>query len=77
MIKAAVPAFDPQHELILEGHGHHPDKVIADTDTVSLEVGERPPVKHFFSKRPTSFRSLRHALACDAEAVRAAETATS
>jgi hypothetical protein len=55
MIKAVVPAFDPQHELIQEGHGHHPDKVIADTDSVSLEVGEGYPVKHFFSKPPTSF----------------------
>jgi hypothetical protein len=55
MIKAVVPAFDPQHELILEGHGHHPDKVIGDAESVSLEVGEGHPVKHFFSKPPTSF----------------------
>jgi hypothetical protein len=55
MIKAVVPSFDPQHELILEGHGHHPDKVIGDTERVSLEVGEGHPVKHFFSKPPTSF----------------------
>lgn len=55
MIKAKVPAFDPQHELILEGHGSHPDRVIPDAERVSLEVGEGHPVKHFYSKPPTSF----------------------
>jgi hypothetical protein len=55
MIKAVVPSFDLQHELILEGHGHHADRVIPDAERVSLEVGEGHPVKHFFSKPPTSF----------------------
>jgi hypothetical protein len=52
MIKAADPSFDLQHELILEGD---PDKVINDSEPVSLEVGKGHPVKHFFSKPPTSF----------------------
>ena len=55
MIKAKVSEFDPTHELILEGHGHHADKVISDAERVSLEVGEDHPIKHFFSKPPTSF----------------------
>ncbi|MEJ0011257.1 MAG: hypothetical protein WDM94_01260 [Bauldia sp.] len=55
MIKATVPAFDVSHELILEGHGAHADKAIADGESVSLEAGQGHPIKHFFSKPPTNF----------------------
>ena len=55
MIKAAVPAFDTSHTLILEGHGHDPDKVIEDNQVVSLAVGHGQEPKHFFSKPPTNF----------------------
>ena len=54
-IKAVEPTFDPNHELILEGHGHHQDRVIPDGESVTLEVGEGHPEKHFFSKPPTNF----------------------
>lgn len=54
-IKATDPSFDLTHELVLEGHGHETDRVIADTDTVSLARGHGEGAKHFFSKPPTNF----------------------
>jgi hypothetical protein len=55
MIKAVVPAFDPSHILVLEGHGPHGDEVIKDDQEVSLKVGPHEPAKHFYSKPPTNF----------------------
>lgn len=55
LIKAAVPAFDVTHVLILEGAGSHEDRVINDGDIVSLDVGHGEAPKHFFSKPPTNF----------------------
>ncbi len=37
-IKARVSNWDPTHDLVLEGHGHDPDRVIADDESVELEV---------------------------------------
>jgi hypothetical protein len=54
-IKANDPAFDPTHDLILEGQGHDADKVIADTDTVNLAIGHGQGPKKFFSRPPTNF----------------------
>jgi hypothetical protein len=55
MIKVVVPAFDTTHTLVLEGQGNHEDRVIGDTETVSLEVGHGQGPKHFYSKPPTNF----------------------
>lgn len=37
-IKARVANWDPTHDLVLEGHGHDPDRVIADDESVELDV---------------------------------------
>jgi hypothetical protein len=59
LIKAKVPTFDPTHDLVLEGHGHDADSVIADGDSVDLGRGhgEGGP-KHFFGRPPTNFGSI-------------------
>jgi hypothetical protein len=43
--------LDRQTELIMEGPGHRPDRVVQDTDRIDLSKG---PVR-FFAKPPTSF----------------------
>ncbi|MBC9880869.1 hypothetical protein G8O24_26435 [Bradyrhizobium sp. INPA01-394B] len=55
MIKAVDTSFDLTHVLIEEGQGGHEDQAINDNQTVSLEVDEAHPAKHFFSKPPTTF----------------------
>jgi hypothetical protein len=41
-IKARVTDWDPAHDLVLEGHGNDPDRIIADDELVSLEKDEGP-----------------------------------
>jgi hypothetical protein len=41
-IKAKVPDWDPSHDLVLEGHGDEPDRVIRDDESVSLEKAHGP-----------------------------------
>jgi hypothetical protein len=41
-IKAKVPNWDPNHDLVLEGHGDDPDRVIKDEELVSLEKDKGP-----------------------------------
>lgn len=41
-IKARVANWDPSHDLVLEGHGHDPDRVIADDESVDLDVEHGP-----------------------------------
>jgi hypothetical protein len=41
-IKARVANWDPSHDLVLEGHGHDPDRVIADDESVDLDVEHSP-----------------------------------
>lgn len=55
LIQKDVPAFDPTHVLVLEGHGHEEDREIKDTDSVSVEIGHGEGPKHFYSKPPTNF----------------------
>jgi hypothetical protein len=43
--------LDPQADLILEGIGDLPDRVIQDTDRIDLTQGSA----RFFAKPPTSF----------------------
>lgn len=37
-IKATVPNWDPDHDLVLEGHGDEPDRVIGDDEVVDLQT---------------------------------------
>lgn len=41
-IKALVPDWDPAHDLVLEGHGNDPDRIIGDNESVQLEHGHGP-----------------------------------
>jgi hypothetical protein len=41
-IKARVSDWDPAHDLVLEGHGDDPDRVIADDETVELDHPHGP-----------------------------------
>ena len=52
-IKARVPNWDPTHDLVLEGHGHDPDRVIADDESVELDVKHGP--RHFSSVPKANF----------------------
>ena len=54
LIKIAVPVFELQHELVQEGKGNDPDKLIADGVVVDLSEKHGGP-KHFFSRPPTNF----------------------
>ena len=51
-IKARVPNWDPTHDLVLEGHGHDPDRVIADDESVELDV---KPARRFSSVPKANF----------------------
>jgi hypothetical protein len=41
-IKARVANWDPTHDLVLEGHGDEPDRVVADNEMVDLDVEHGP-----------------------------------
>jgi hypothetical protein len=41
-IKARVADWDPSHDLVLEGHGNDPDRIIADDELVSLDKDKGP-----------------------------------
>ena len=41
-IKARVPDWDQDTDLLLEGHGNDPDKIIADDELLHLETGHGP-----------------------------------
>jgi hypothetical protein len=51
-IKARIPDFNPSYQLVLEGRGGQPDKVIGDNDSVDLNV--HPPC-HFYTVPPATF----------------------
>lgn len=42
-IKAFVPNWNPDHELVLEGHGNDPDRPIPDSESVPLDKDKAPP----------------------------------
>jgi hypothetical protein len=52
-IKARVQDWDPTHDLILEGQGQDPDRIIADDEPVSLEKEHGP--KRFSAAPKASF----------------------
>jgi Multiubiquitin len=41
-IKALVPDWDQTHDLVLEGHGNDPDRIIGDNESVQLEFDHGP-----------------------------------
>lgn len=41
-IKARVADWDPSHDLVLEGHGNDPDRIIADGESVPLDKDKGP-----------------------------------
>jgi hypothetical protein len=41
-IKARVTDWDQSHDLVLEGHGNDPDRIIADDEVVPLEKDKGP-----------------------------------
>jgi Multiubiquitin len=51
-IKARIPDFNASYQLVLEGRGGQPDKVITDNDSVDLNV--HPPC-HFYTVPPATF----------------------
>jgi hypothetical protein len=51
-IKARIPDFNPSYQLVLEGRGGRPDKVIGDNDSVDLNVH---PACHFYTVPPATF----------------------
>jgi hypothetical protein len=52
-IKAKIPDLNPAFQLVLEGHGHHPDRPIADDERVDLETKHGP--LHFILVPPANF----------------------
>lgn len=42
-IKARTGDWDSSHDLVLEGHGDDPDRIIADDESVSLVKDHGPP----------------------------------
>ncbi|CAN7724620.1 hypothetical protein LJR290_006151 [Variovorax sp. LjRoot290] len=55
-IKAKIPNLPPGSGLSLEGHGNDPDQMIADDESVLLEIGhgEGGP-RHFTLVPPATF----------------------
>lgn len=50
-IKARIANFDPSYQLVEEGQGDDPDKIIQDNETVSLT----PPPPRFYTVPPANF----------------------
>lgn len=46
----AVAGKDQQYQLFLEGHGHDADKLLGDTEAISLKNG-----MHFYTVPPATF----------------------
>jgi hypothetical protein len=53
-IKAYVPNVEPGTKLSLEGHGHDPDRIIADDERVSLDEQHGGP-RRFTLVPPANF----------------------
>jgi hypothetical protein len=53
-VKQVLGNFDPSYSLFVEGHGGEPDKLVADSDSFSLELPKHGPVK-FYTVPPASF----------------------
>ncbi|MFA5833947.1 MAG: hypothetical protein WDA22_10780 [Bacteroidota bacterium] len=55
-IKAMISGFDPSYSLFLEGPGDEPDRLINDSETISLEKDKGP--KRFYTVPPANFGIL-------------------
>lgn len=51
-VKAFIPSVPAAYQLYLEEEGDTPDKLIPDTETVSLADGK---TKHFYAVPPATF----------------------
>lgn len=51
-IKASVPAWDPNHDLVLEGHGDAPDRSVGDDEAIDLDA---KPARRFSSVPKANF----------------------
>jgi len=54
-IKSRVANLPAGAGIQLDGHGNDPDKIVGDTDIVSLELGHGQGVRHFTVAPPASF----------------------
>lgn len=52
-IKSMIPNFDSTYSLFLEGPGNDPDRLIGDSDSVSLEKDKGP--QRFYTVPPANF----------------------
>lgn len=52
-IKAKVPDWDSSHDLVLEGRGNDPDRIIADHESVKIDTEHGP--LHFSSVPKANF----------------------
>lgn len=55
-IKAMISGFDPSYGLYLEGPGNDPDRLVGDSETISLEKEKGP--KRFYTVPPANFGSV-------------------
>src|SRR4051794_33323432 len=53
-VRAVVPDLNSTFQLVLEGHGTEADRPINDSDSFSLELPGRGPLK-FYSAPPATF----------------------
>lgn len=53
-IKAQIPDFNPAYQLVREGLNGQPDHVVADQETIDLDV--HPPIQ-FYVAPPATFGS--------------------
>jgi len=54
-IKALIPNFNPAYSLFLEEPGDQPDRLITDTESVSLSTEGKGGHKHFTLMPPATF----------------------
>lgn len=54
-IKARIADLESGTGLSLEGHGNDPDRMINDTDTLSLDIGHGHGPLHFTLVPPATF----------------------
>jgi hypothetical protein len=53
-VKATVPDFNPAYQLFLEGTGNDPDRIVADSETITLDPAGHG-VRKFYTVPPATF----------------------
>lgn len=56
-IKASIPGLNPAFQIIQEGHGSEPDHPISESETFTLSVQGRGPLR-FYTAPPATFGDL-------------------